>query len=185
MGKSDKELILEALSNSLSAQKAFEELVDKYKNYIFTICYSKLNSVEDAEDATQEVFIRAYFGLKKFRFDSEFKTWLTQITMNVNLTILLSNKQKFWKTFVSTDGDADFEAIQRLTLTKVEELNFWKTIGTTLYKMTQSYRRVFILKYFKNLNLERISAKIEATIGATKMKLLRAKEQFIKILLEN
>ena len=184
MRKTDQELIIEALSKSKEANNAFEEIVDRYKNYVFQICYSKLHNVEDAEDATQEAFVRVYFGLEKFRFDSEFKTWLTQISLNVTLTMLLSNKRKFWKNFVSNDGDVDIDTIYRSTFTKGQEESFWNTVGSVLHKMLHTYRKVFIFKYFKNLNLENISRKIASSIGATKMKLKRAKDQFIKYLLD-
>jgi RNA polymerase sigma-70 factor (ECF subfamily) len=184
MKKTDQQLIIEAISKTHNSNKAFEEIVDRYKNYVFQICYSKLHNVEEAEDAAQEIFVRVYFGLEKFRFESEFKTWLTQITLNVTLTMLLSNKRKFWKNFVSNDGDIDIDTIYRSTFTTGQEEYFWSTVGTILYKMIQPYRKVFIFKYFKNFNLEKISKKIESTIGATKMKLKRAKDQFIKFLTE-
>ena len=178
----DKELIHIFLSDPANANKAFEALVDRYKNYVFKICYSRLNNLEDAEDSTQEVFVRTYFGLEKFRQESELKTWLTQIAINVTLTLILSNKRKFWKNFVSIDGDIDIDTIYRSTITKADEAKFWDTIGNVLRKMFPVYRKVFIFKYFKNLNLERISGKIRSTINATKMKLKRAKDQFLKIL---
>jgi RNA polymerase sigma-70 factor (ECF subfamily) len=143
-----------------------------------------LHNVEDAEDAAQEVFVRVYFGANKFRFESEFKTWLTQITINVSLTMILSNKRKFWKNFVSADGDVDVETIYRSTFTTGQEENFWDIVGQVLHKMIHQYRKVFIFKYFKNLSLKSISTKIESTINATKMKLKRAKDQFIKYLSE-
>ncbi len=178
----DKELIEVFLSDPANANRAFEALVDRYKNYVFQICYSKLHNLEDAEDSAQEVFVRVYFGLEKFRQESEFKTWLTQITINVTLTLILSNKRKFWKDFVSIDGDIDIDTIYRSTITKADEEKFWNTIGNVLRKMFPGYRKVFIFKYFKNFNLNIISEKIRSTINATKMKLKRAKDQFLKIL---
>ncbi|MCB9249655.1 MAG: RNA polymerase sigma factor [Ignavibacteriales bacterium] len=183
-GNTDNDLILLTLSNSKESQKSFELLVDRYKNYVFQICYNKLKNAEDAEDAAQEVFVRAYFALKNFRFESEFKTWLTKITLNVNLTMLLSNKRKFWKSFVTSDDEADIELIYRSTITKSQEESFWGAVGSTLHKMIQAYRKVFILRYFKNFQIEQISKKITSSIGATKMKLKRAKDQFLKIFLE-
>ena len=50
-GNTDKDLILLTLSNSKESQKSFELLVDRYKNYVFQICYNKLKNAEDAEDA--------------------------------------------------------------------------------------------------------------------------------------
>ncbi|MCB0749442.1 MAG: hypothetical protein KDC90_18430, partial [Ignavibacteriae bacterium] len=112
------------------------------------------------------------------------KTWLTKITLNVNLTMLLSNKRKFWKSFVTSDDEADIELIYRSTITKSQEESFWGAVGSTLHKMIQAYRKVFILRYFKNFQIEQISKKITSSIGATKMKLKRAKDQFLKIFLE-
>ena len=181
----DKELVKVFLSDPLNAQIAFETLVDRYKNYVFQICYSKLHNLEDAEDSTQEVFVRVYFALEKFRNESEFKTWLTQIAINVTLTLVLSNKRKFWKNFVSTDGDVDIDTIYRSTIIPGDEEKFWNTVGNILRKMFPIYRKVFIFKYFKNFDLAIISGRIKATINATKMKLKRAKDQFLKILTEN
>lgn len=181
----DREIILLFINNPAQSKIALEELVNRYKNYVFQICYSKLNNIEDAEDATQEVFVRVFFGINKFRFESEFKTWLTQIAINVTLTMLLSNKRKFWKNFVSVDGDVDVDTIYRSTFTKGQEENFWDIVGKVLHKMLHSYRKVFIFRYFKDLSLLIISQKIKSTINATKMRLKRAKEQFIKIFREN
>lgn len=181
----DTELVKIILSDPINANIAFEALVDRYKNYVFQICYSKLHNVEDAEDSTQEVFVRVYFALAKFRNESEFKTWLTQIAINVTLTLILSNKRKFWKNFVSSDGDIDIDTIYRSTITIADEDKFWNTIGNILQKMFPLYRKVFIFKYFKDLNLEKISRKIRSTINATKMKLKRAKDQFLNILSSN
>lgn len=181
IGNNDNDLIKSIISEPLTAAKNFEELVNRYKNYVFNICYSKLKNAEDAEDATQEVFVRVYFGLNKFRFESEFKTWLTQIAINVCLTMLLSNKQKFWRNFVAADGDVDVETIYRSKITNVQEENFWTTVGSILHKMYHNYRKVFILKYFKNLKLLIISKKVAASVSAVKMRLKRAKDQFIRI----
>lgn len=185
MDKSDKELIQEILSNSSLSQQTYEELVNRYKHYVFNHCFKMLRNKEDAEDATQEVFVRVYFGLSKFRFDSEFKSWLTQISKNVVLTMILSEKRKFWKSFLSNDDEVNLDLIYRTTVTQEQENNFWEKIGNTLYRLIQSYRIVFILKYFKAFNLDKISKKVNATLGATKMRVKRAKEQFVNYILED
>ncbi len=179
---SDKDLILNTLDEYPYEQNSFTELVNRYKHYVFTICYSKLKNIEDAEDAVQETFVRAYFGLKNFRFDSEFKTWLTQISINVALTVLLSKKKTFWRSFVTLDGDIDMDNIYRTTVGEESEKEFWNVVGSILRKMIQIYRKVFILKYFKNLAIRDIGSSIQLTVAATKMKVKRAKDQFIKIL---
>ncbi len=160
---------------------AFDELVERYKNYVFTIAYDKLNNREDAEDAAQETFVRLYFGIHRFRGESTFKTRLTKIVQNVCITVLLTRKRKYWKYHINLDAEADIEGIYSSSLTVKQEMNFWQQIGDILKKMSVVYRKVFILKYFKNLSIIEISVKIQTTLGAAKMKVKRAKEQFLKI----
>lgn len=163
-------------------ESSFEELVDRYKNYVYKVAYEKLSNQMDAEDATQESFIRVYFGLNNFRQESEFKTWLIKIVTNVCLTMLLARKRKFWKYHVSLDGDVDINNIYMSVFSKYEEKHFWDVIGHTLRKLNFLNRKVFIFKYFKGLNFEEIGKKIKASIPAVKMKIQRAKTHFLKIL---
>ncbi len=179
--KSDEDLIKICWQEANSYNLAFNELVERYKNYVFKIAFDKLKNVEDAEDATQEIFVRAFFGLKNFRFDAQFKTWLTRIAINVCLTILLTRKRKMWQYHISLNGEADLESIYTSLISKDDELFFWKKISEVLKKMTHIYRKVFIFKYFKNFSLSSISKRLNATIPAVKMKIKRAKDQFIKI----
>lgn len=182
---SDTELVLLCQEELPERTSAFTELVRRYKDYVFTLAYNKLQNYQDAEDAAQETFIRIFHGIKLFRLDSELKTWITVITGNVCLTMLLSNKNKFWKYHVSTDGTADIESIHSMLITEEQELNFWQKIGSILRKMITNYRKVFIFKYFKNYSHKYIAEKIHVTIAAAKMRVKRAKEQFIKIFLNN
>jgi len=179
---SDFELVQRCQIELPDNENAFEEIVDRYKNFVFKISYDKLSNQMDAEDAAQETFIRVYFGLKNFRQDSEFKTWLTKIVTNVCLTMLLTRKRKFWKYHVSLDGDVDINTVYLSIFSKFDEKNFWDVIGHTLRKLVFIYRKVFILKYFKGLSFIEIGKKINATTPAVKMKIQRAKERFIKMI---
>lgn len=179
---SDSDLIKRCQIELPDIEDAFEELVDRYKNYIYQICYEKLSNQMDAEDAAQESFIRVYFGINSFRQESEFKTWLVRIVTNVCLTMLLTRKRKFWKYHVSLDGDVDINTVYLSIFSKFEENHFWKIIGHTLRRLVTIYRKVFILKYFKGLSISEIGKKINSTTPAVKMKIQRAKERFIKMI---
>ena len=80
---SDTELIRSAQRGDMDA---FEELVYRHDKEVFSIAARYVNRAEDAKDIYQEVFLRVYRGLQKFRFQSEFSTWLYRITTNVCLT---------------------------------------------------------------------------------------------------
>lgn len=178
----DSELVRRCQIELPDTEDAFEELVNRYKNYVYRIAYEKLSNQMDAEDATQESFIRVFFGIIGFRHESEFKTWLIKIVTNVCLTMLLTRKRKFWKYHVSLDGDVDINTVYLSIFSKYDEKHFWNVIGNTLRKLVFIYRKVFILKYFKGLSFSEIGKKINSTTPAVKMKIQRAKERFIKML---
>lgn len=179
---SDSELVERCKVELPDVDLAFEELVERYKNYIYKIALDKLQNHLDAEDAAQEVFIRVFFGINNFRQESEFKTWLVRIVHNVCFTMLLTRKRNFWKYHLSLNGDVDIKSINLSIFSKFYENHFWEIIGSTLRKLNFIYRKVFIFKYFKGLNFSEIGKRINSTIPAVKMKIQRAKENFINIL---
>lgn len=178
----DAELVQRCQIELPGNERAFEEIVDRYKNYVYKIAYGKLSNQMDAEDATQETFVRVFFGINNFRQESEFKTWLIKIVTNVCLTMLLTRKRKLWKYHVSLDGDVDINTVYLSIFSKYEEKHFWDIIGNTLRKLIPIYRKVFILKYFKGLSFSEIGKKLDLSIPAVKMKIQRAKERFINMI---
>ena len=103
MQLSDTDLIIQAQKGD---QNAFEELVYRYDRSVLSITIKYANIEDDAKDLYQEVFIRVYRGLKNFRFQSEFSTWLFRITTNVCLTYKSRSKEHLR---VSIDNDFDEE----------------------------------------------------------------------------
>jgi RNA polymerase sigma-70 factor (ECF subfamily) len=182
---SDEKLVLLCQQELPEYTSAFNELVRRYKDYVFDLTITKLKNVNDAEDATQETFIRIFHGLKGFRMDSELKTWITVIAGNVCLTMLISEKRKFWKYHVSLDGEADLEGIHTMLVSQQQEYVFWKKIGAILHDMFTNYRKVFIFKYFKNFPIKLIADKINSSLATAKMRITRAKDQFLKIFLRS
>ncbi|GBE00542.1 ECF RNA polymerase sigma factor SigW [bacterium BMS3Abin07] len=84
----DRQLIINYLSGN---GDAVEELVMKYQKMVFALTYRMINDVEEARDLTQETFIRAIKGLKKFRMEASFKTWLYRIAANVCINRMRRN----------------------------------------------------------------------------------------------
>jgi RNA polymerase sigma-70 factor, ECF subfamily len=75
-------------------RKAFSELVRRHRSVVYRICYRILGNREDAEDATQEAFIRAYDKLDTFQERSAFKTWMLRLTVNASLNELDRARRK-------------------------------------------------------------------------------------------
>ncbi len=181
----DKELVLLCQRELPERTISFNELVRRYKDYVYALARKKLRNPQDAEDATQETFIRIFHGIGTFRLESELKTWITVIIGNVCLSMLLSEKRKMWKYHVSLNGEADLEGIYTSLISQQQEYNFWSKIGAILREMHNIYRKVFIFKYIKNLTIVRIADKINSTLSAAKMRVKRAKDHFIKIFIRS
>jgi RNA polymerase sigma factor (sigma-70 family) len=71
---------------------AYRELVTRHKDYAFTIAYRLLNNREDAEEAAQDAFVRAFNGLQNFNREAKFTTWFYRVVMNAALTIQQKKK---------------------------------------------------------------------------------------------
>ena len=93
MGRADIDIINRCLEGDDSA---FEELVTRYKNLVFNTSYRMLGSYEEAEDASQEVFIRIYKSLRRYDPQYKFSTWVVKITTNYCLDILRKKKEKWF-----------------------------------------------------------------------------------------
>jgi RNA polymerase sigma factor (sigma-70 family) len=88
-GQTDEEIIFRVLKGD---QAAYALLVEKYKNYVFTLVLRFTENREDAEEIAQDVFIKAYRSLADFRGDSKFSTWLFTITRTTCLSFLRKKK---------------------------------------------------------------------------------------------
>jgi RNA polymerase sigma-70 factor (ECF subfamily) len=90
-------------------ERAFDSLVNRYKNKVFNICFRMLGDYEEADDSAQETFIKVFRALKGFRFESSFSTWLYRIAVNTSKNKLSSLKYRFNRMMVRLDKPAHNE----------------------------------------------------------------------------
>ncbi|QYJ14224.1 ECF RNA polymerase sigma factor SigE [Rubrobacter xylanophilus DSM 9941] len=88
---SDEALVARAQSGD---RRAFSELVRRHESSVYRVCYRVLGNREDAKDAAQEAFVRAFRKLESFEGRSSFKTWLLRLTMNVSLNERAKNHRE-------------------------------------------------------------------------------------------
>jgi RNA polymerase sigma-70 factor (ECF subfamily) len=155
---------------------AFNNIVDKYQQSIYNLCYHMLKNANDAEDAAQEVFTRAYFKLDSYDDNSKFSTWLFSIASHHCIDQL--RKRHF--QFISWDGLAswyhfpDQEPPQpERTLIEAEAV---REIHTLLNRLPPDYRIVVILKYWYAMSYQEIAEMRKTTVSAIKSKLFRARK---------
>ena len=151
---------------------AFRELVERHKHYAFTVALRILNSREEAEEAAQDAFVRAYNALATFNREAKFSTWLYRIVINCALTVQQKRKMK----------TEDLENAQILresndvadALKQKEQRNF---IERSLKLLSPDDVTMITLFYLKENSLEEIAESIGIETNTVKVKLHRARKR--------
>ncbi len=177
----DAEHIKQFLANG--DKKAFGNLMTKYKDQVFNFCYAWLGNYEDADDCTQEIFIKAFENLGSFRFDSKFSTWLYRLMVNHCKNTV---KTKYYRQKQLTNGaDAlqhhrttDILSPEKITLNKEMEELVYSAIN--LLKGIQ--KTVLILRDIDGKNYDEIAEITHLKSGTVKSTLARARYKVAEIL---
>ena len=165
---------------------AFDEMVTRYWDRIFSMVHQLLRNQQDAEEVTQDAFVRAHRGLVNFRGESAFSTWLYQIATN-----LARNRYWYWwrrKRDKSVSFDAPIGAENDLTLAdaipaEIETpgditvtAEFVNRIGQSMDRLSAKHREILVLPNIKNLSYEEIAAILGISVGTVKSRIARARE---------
>ena len=162
--------------------QAFTNLVETYQRPVYNLCYRMLGNAQDAEDAAQETFLRAYRSLRKYDNSRPFPTWLLSIA--AHYCIDLQRKRKL--PVLEIDGEEEFEIPDRAMepekmLSNKQEKEM---ITGMLKKISETDRAVIILRYWQEMPEEEIAKSLSLTISAVKSRLHRARLQLAKLMLE-
>jgi RNA polymerase sigma-70 factor (ECF subfamily) len=170
----DLELIAKIRSGD---RDAYAELVRKHHAAVLGLCLSMLGSRSQAEDAAQDVFIKAYRSLDKFREDSSFSTWLYRIASNHCLDLLRQRSRE------KTDSleallDREGDHAQRLFFTEPttalapEDADL---IERMLSRLPPEYRLILTLREVQGLNYKELTEALDCSLDAVKARLKRAR----------
>lgn len=160
----EKELLAEFKQPS-TKEKAFRKLLEAYQERIYWHVRKIVITHDDADDVTQEVFIKVYRNLDNFREDSQLFTWIYRIATNEALNQLKKIKRR---TSVSLD-DVHVELENHFThggLITGDEIQL--KLQKSLLKLPDKQRLVFNMKYFDDLKYEEISQITGTSVGALK-----------------
>jgi len=159
---------------------AFEELVRIYDRKVLSLALKYLNNEEDAKDAYQEVFIRVFRNIKKFKFESEFSTWLFRITTNVCFTFKTKNKKTSTVDIMYNTDEEEMNPMDTLSghsPTPDEKLSQFETsmkISDAINKLSAKQKLVFIMKHFEGYKIREIAEITEIKEGTIKKYLFEA-----------
>ena len=133
---------------------AFGLLVDRYKKSIYALAYSKVHNFHDAQDITQEAFIKAYRNLRTLRRWDNFIGWLYRITINLSRDWLRSRARRPDSEFTE---DQDPETLDYPAMDSYREDMVHETVREALDSLPEMYREVLTLRYFGGMNIREIS----------------------------
>ena len=165
-------------------KSAFEQLFIKYKSRVFNTAYRMLGNYEDASDMAQEVFIRAYRSLRRFRGGSTFYTWLYRITVNSCINKLKSQKP----TVPLGNCDEPCErtkpplsySLNRGPLERLEEKELQRYVQSGINSLPSKYRSVIVLRDIQGLGYQEIAEILACSLEAVRSCLYRARQELRK-----
>lgn len=176
---SDLSLVRSAQSGEI---RAFDRLVLKYRARVVELAMRYTRNSADAEDAAQEAFIRAYRGLRHFRCESAFYTWLYRIASNCTRNLLKARSRDLINSTVdlpdeqnAADSPArlqDLETPEELTLT--DEIR--GMVGATLEKLSEAHRAVITLREIDGLSYQEIASVMSVPVGTVRSRVFRARD---------
>lgn len=174
----DNRLLTEFKSGN---RAAFGELVRKYQDRICNLCRHMLADPDEADDAAQDTFVKAFQGLKGFSPNSTFYTWLYRIAVNT----CLDYQRKFsLRTLFFPPGKEEHLNIIPSAAPSPEaacaDRQSMHALGVALHRLSKKLRTVIVLKELEGLSYEEIAEVLDVSVGTVKSRISRAREELKK-----
>ena len=160
--------------------KVFEEVVNRYQSIVVNLCHNMTGSHEDAEDLAQEVFIKIWDKVHKFKGESSLQTWIYRIAINTSLNHTRKQKlQRFFQTIESIFESASGSENPHKELERGEQQNL---VQMAIQGLPENQRIAITLRTFKEHSYEEISEIMDVSVSSVESLLFRAKKNLKKVL---
>jgi RNA polymerase sigma-70 factor, ECF subfamily len=170
------------------SETAFDWLVTHYHGPVYNLILSMLGDVADAADGTQEVFLKAFRGIRSFRQGSSLKTWLYRIAIREAL-----NHKRWFKRHLQKNVSIDAEPEEGHAAIEIEDLaatpfeqfaahEIQAAVQTALQEIPEVFRSAVILRDLEGLSYEEIAEVLECSAGTVKSRILRGRRALKELL---
>ena len=184
-GRDESELVTELQAGS---ETAFDWLVTHYHGPVYNLILSMLGDTSDAADGTQEVFLKAFRGIRCFRQGSSLKTWLYRIALREAL-----NHKRWFKRHLQKNISIDAEAEEGRSAIEIEDLGatpfdqlaaheIQQAVQHALQEIPEVFRGAVILRDLEGLTYEEIAEVLECSVGTVKSRILRGRRALKELL---
>jgi RNA polymerase sigma-70 factor (ECF subfamily) len=176
---------LELISSFKSGGKsAFETIIFNYQDRIYNLCRHMLGNAQDAEDAAQDTFLKAYQSLNDFKPNASLYTWLYRIAVN---TCIDYRRRPFLESIFRRSDTGEEKVIEYASTSPSPEREYEsKQMGHALKKglaqLSRKLRTVIILKEVEGLSYEEIADVVDISTGTVKSRISRAREELKKLM---
>ena len=168
-------------------QRAYAELMQRYKDSIYFMTLKMINNKDDAMDLTVETFGKAFENLDRYKPDFAFSTWLFRIATNNSIDFIRKKRL----SVISIDNMVDEEGDDRPLQIKSDTLNPEETsikkqqskeLKDIVDKLPSRYKTLIVLRYFDELSYEEIAQQLDLPLGTVKAQLFRARDLLSNII---
>ena len=179
----EAEIMTELRSGS---DAAFDWLVTYYHAPVYAVISGILRNPNDAADVTQEVFLKAFRGIRGFRHGSSLKTWLYRIAVRESLNY----RRWFWRhlRFQSSieeeqqEGSAEFEDNRKSPFEELANHEIQQVVQRALQEVPPAFRAAVILRDLEGLSYEEVAEVLDVSVGTVKSRILRGRRMLREIL---
>ncbi len=186
----DEELV-ERCKHELPANvQSYEVLVQRHMSTVYRLVYRLVNNREEAEDITQEVFVKAFKSFLAFKQQASFSTWLYRIATNSAFDALVKIKRRYNTTISITPysshvNSEEHEILTPLSITGPEECILQEELRTYLRQVLQTLEpeqaRLLVMRDFDDLSYNEIAHVLGVSVSAVKMRIHRARLAFQEV----
>lgn len=164
-------------SNVQSRPASFEEIYREYADYVYTVAYGVVLHYDDAKEVAQEVFLKVYKNLSRFRYDASIKTWLYRIAINESLNYIKKhrNRQKVTMDLEQADGE-----LAKPVSANADAGGNNSDVTMMLASLKPAYRACVVLRNIQGLSYQEIAEALNENINTVRTRLRRAREQLLQ-----
>ena len=169
---------------------AFEHLVHAYEKTVYNLALRTLGNREDAEDVTQEAFLKAYRSLDSFRGDSKFSVWLYRIVSNLCLDLQRSRQRKPTQSLTVEDDDGEIGELEisdeHFSPEKLLDRKLTReSVQRGLSALPDDARQILLLRELQGMSYEEIGQALDLEPGTVKSRIFRARKRLCAFLLQD
>lgn len=182
--REEKALIQRVLDGD---HEAFAGLVAIHEKQVYNLCLRMTGDPEDAMDLSQEAFLKAWRGLRFYKFESAFSTWLYRLTSNVCIDHLRRQKRRPAVSLTVGDEEEELDVpdTEPLPEEQVLQNETQSAVAAAMNQLEEEFRLILTLRVVEERSYEEIADILDLKVGTVKSRIARARIKLKKILLQN